>query len=614
MSLADSSEFEDRPYEKKATIYIFSVFVLAVILAIRLFQIQVYNHDLYLNKSEDYRIKRVIIDAPRGFIYDRNGITLATNRRSYSVTIDPFDRDHFDTTIPKLASLVPDLSKIFGLYQKSLVDSLKTMALKINNPSVIIQDADFKTQSVIEEHILELPGIGSEIGQRRYYPNGKLACHIIGYMGKLRKEEAEQLVSKGYYKDQWIGRYGIESYYEKTLKGENGAKFLEKNYLNRLLGTIKDYKPKTAVSGTNVSLTIDLRLQKAAEEGFGDSIRGAFVALNPKNGEILIMASFPAFDPNEFASVMTDEKYASLINDPEKPFYNRAIQGLYPPGSTFKMVAALSGLEKGLPYGTRFQSCHGFFRFGRDYHCWNKKGHGSLNMIEAITQSCNVYFFQLGLRVGLDKWSETCRKLGFGAKTSIDLYGEEMGNLPSESFYEKNKQTYSTGMILNLAIGQGENSVTPLQLAHYIGIIASEGMDANPHLVMTDKPLPAKKVDISAESFKVVKEGMFGVINSPQGTAKNAKVPGHLVAGKTGTSQNPQGADHKVFVGFAPYDDPEIAFACIAENSGNITPSVAVSITRKVLEAYFKYYPDKTVPSVPTEKTVKTDMEENPND
>ncbi len=586
---------EDRPVERSPWTYILIVLGLLIVLTIRLFQIQVFNYDIYLNKSEDYRIKRVIIEAPRGFIYDRNGETLAINRTSYSFTIDPFERDKFDVTIPLLASLVPDFHNYLGAQEKDLVDSIKVLTSKTWNPAIIIQDADFRTISVIEEHSLELPGIGSEIGQRRYYPHNDLACHIIGYVGKLTKRETETLTEKGYDKNQWIGRAGIEKQYEDDLKGENGAKFLEKNYLNRL--TISDYQPVQAVPGEDIILTIDYRLQMAAEESFGDSVRGAIVALDPRNGEILILASSPSFNPNEFASVMSAERFAALGNDPENPMYNRAIQGTYPPGSTFKMLTAIAGLESGIPESTKFQPCRGFYFFGREYECWNRDtgGHGSLDMVQAIIQSCNVYYYQLGRRIGLENWYPVCEEFGFGKRTGIDLFGEVTGNLPSPAFYEANGINYSSGMILNLAIGQGENSVTPLQLAHYAAVIATEGIDVRPHLIKSDFGQPGRVTGISEESFRVVKKGMLGVVNDPQGTARTARIPGHLIAGKTGTAENPHGTGHKIFIAFAPFDYPSIAIACVAENAEDITPSPAVAMVTKVLTEYFKYYPDTTV-------------------
>ncbi|MFC1542088.1 penicillin-binding protein 2 [Candidatus Latescibacterota bacterium] len=589
------SEIEDKPVEKNPWIYIVFVFGLLLILTLRLFQLQILDHDIYLNKSEDYRLKKVIVEAPRGLIFDRNGEVLATNRMSYSVTIDPFWRDKFDVTIPRLASLIPNFRNIMDIHESELVDSVKVLTRRSQNPEILINDADFLTVSIVEEHSPDLQGIGSVIGQRRYYPHGELACHVIGYMGKLTKNE-EDLYDKGYDINQWIGKNGVERYYEEVLKGENGERFLEKNYLNRFLKIITDNNIPD-VPGEFVTLTLDYRLQMAAEEAFADTIIGSVVAVDPRNGEVLLMVSSPFFDPNEFTSSMSESSFAMLRNDPGKPLYNRAIQGTYPPGSTFKMVTALAGLENGFGPKTKFNPCRGYYYFGREYDCWNRDvgGHGSLDMLQAMTQSCNVYFYQLGLKLGLEKWSPICEAMGFGQRTGIDLYEENEGNLPSPSFYEKNSITYSPGMILNLSIGQGENDVTPLQLAHYAGIIATKGIKANPHLIMDNSVVPERVEGISEESFEVVRRGMYGVINDIRGTAKTARIPGHVIAGKTGTAQNPHGSAHRIFIAFAPYDNPTIAIACVAENTGDITPSVAVQIVRKILVEYFKYYPDYTV-------------------
>ena len=389
----DYSEIEDEPVEKNPWAFIVFVFCLLVILILRLFQLQILDHDIYFNKSEDYRLKKITVEAPRGFIFDRNGEVLATNRMSYSVTIDPFWRDKFDVTLPRLASLIPDFQSIVGIRESELVDSVKVLTRRSINPETLINDADFSTASIIEEHSQDLQGIGYVIGQRRYYPHGHLASHVIGYMGKLSKNEADILFEKGYDKNQWIGRNGTEKYYEEVLKGENGVRFLEKNYLNRFLKIITDNNIPD-VPGEFVTLTLDYRLQKAAEEAFADSIIGSVVAVDPRNGEVLLMASFPFYDPNEFISSMTESSFAILRNDPGKPLYNRSVQGTYPPGSTFKMVTALAGLENGFDPKTKFKPCRGYYYFGREYDCWNRDvgGHGALNMGQAITQSCNVYF------------------------------------------------------------------------------------------------------------------------------------------------------------------------------------------------------------------------------
>ena len=561
--------------------------VLLAILSLRLFKLQVLNWRIYLEESEDKRIKREVIEAPRGYITDRNGVILAENRLSYSITIDPFERDRFGESVPQLASFL-------GVTTDDLDQKVRELTAKSRNPVKIVRDADFRLFSIVMEHNHELPGVDCILDQRRNYPQGRLASHVIGYMGES-PEELKKLREKGYFYGQQIGVYGIEKFFEQQLKGKNGAKFVERNYMTRIMDVAEEYKPDPPVSGKDVTLTLDVRLQIAAEEAFGDSIRGSLVAIDPRNGEILVMASLPSFDPNEFAGVMQASHLQQLWNDPAKPMFNRGIQATYPPGSSFKMLTALAGLENGFTEQSTFSPCTGSYYFGRKYDCWKEGGHGKLNMINAIINSCNVYYYQLGRRVGIEKWSSTADLLGLGHRTGIDIEGEETGVIPSLTYYEKMGVAYSPGMMLNLAIGQGEIIMTVLQLARYVGILATEGMLTRPHLSIDRYEPPSQVIGISKHSFQVVKEGMKGVVHDPSGTAKGARIPGHFIAGKTGTAQNPHGADHKIFLAFAPYDDPAIAIACVAENAGDYTPSRAVIIVKRVLEEYFAYYPDNTV-------------------
>lgn len=574
---------------RKPWVLILIAAALLAILSLRLFKLQVLNWRIYLEESEDKRIKREVIEASRGYITDRNGVILAENRLSYSITIDPFERDRFNETIPQLASFL-------GETTDELDQKVRDLTAKSLNPVKIVRDADFRLLSTIVEHNREMPGIDCVFDQRRYYPQGKLASHVIGYMGES-SEDQKKLREKGYYYGQQIGVYGIEKYYENQLKGNNGAKFVVRNYMTRILDKAEEYKPAPPVAGKDVTLTLDVRLQIAAEEAFGDSILGSLVALDPRNGEILVMASSPSFDPNEFAGVMPASRLLQMWNDPDKPMFNRAIQATYPPGSTFKMLAAIAGLENGFTEQSTFSPCTGAYYFGRKYDCWKEGGHGRLNMINAIIQSCNVYYYQLGRRVGIEKWNATADLLGLGHRTGIDIEGEDKGIIPSLTYYDKVGVAFSPGMMLNLAIGQGETIVTVLQLARYTGILATEGLLAKPHISIDQHELPEQVIGISKHSFQVVKEGMKGVVHDPAGTAKSARIPGHYIAGKTGTAQNPHGADHKIFVAFAPYDNPAIAIACVAENAGDHPVSQAVRIVKRVLEEYFAYYPDTTVKS-----------------
>jgi penicillin-binding protein 2 len=550
------------------------------ILVFRLFQLQVLHGSDFSIISDLTRLNRVVIEAPRGSILDRNGLVFAENGLSYSITMDPMESKNVEKSVPLLASFCgfpPD-----ELVQKVMDVNRK----KIHTPVKLFKDADFKLLSVVEEHKNELPGLDSEIDQRRSYPNGPLASHVIGYMGEINQNEYNELGSEGYYYGQSIGRDGLEQEYEKVLKGKNGTKFQEKNFLNRVLKDSKEIKPDPPEAGKSIWLTIDMRMQMAAEQAFGDTLLGALVAIDPRNGEILAMVSMPNYDPNEFTHSMTSGRVDSLFNDPRKPLFNRAIQATYPPGSTFKPLAALAGLENGFGEETRFASCHGAYTFGgRQFKCWKPGGHGSLNMSEAITNSCNVYFYQLGYKVGIEHWSATAKIMGIGEITGVDLSGEVKGRLPTMDYYKNTRKYYSPGIMLNLAIGQGENDVTLLQLARYVGIIATSGIKTTPHLILGKGPKPERIIGISPSSFDVVRRGMLGVVE--QGTARSMHIPGFLIAGKTGTAQNPHGADHKIFVGFAPFENPTIAVACVAENCGDKSPSKAVMIVKKMLEEYF---------------------------
>ncbi|MFC1694066.1 penicillin-binding protein 2 [Candidatus Latescibacterota bacterium] len=591
MLLRNSWESDDEIVTRKTWSLVSLSFILILILALRLFYIQVFQYTHYLSMLDDIRIKRRVIEATRGRIFDRNGGVVAENRMSYSITFDPLEREKFAESITHLASLVPELPELLNVSRERMVEKVMNETKDSPNPEKIIQNADFRLLSIVEEHKPELPGVGGEFGQQRYYPFGSLAAHAVGYMGKLTKADYNKLRNEGYEYGSFIGKNGIEKMYEKIMKGKNGAKFLEMNYMSRILQKPTDVKPIPPVPGKNITLTLDMRLQLAVQEAYGDSLVGALVALDPRNGEVLVMASFPSFDPNEVTQM-----YASLVNDPDKPMFNRAIQATYPPGSTFKPITALAGLENGFTADTEFQPCDGAYYFGQWYECWDENGHGVLDLVEAIINSCNIYFYQLARKVGLEKWHEYGAILGFGKKSGIDIQGEEAGLLPGRKYYvERSDINYSLGMMLNLAIGQGENLATILQLAYYTGIIATEGVAATPRLVLSDYETPRRIIEISPESFRVVKRGMLGVVHDPHGTAKSAWIPGHRIAGKTGTAQNPHGAAHKLFIAFAPYDEPSIAVACVVENAGDYPVSLAVSIVRKLLMTYFEYYTDNRV-------------------
>jgi len=584
-------ETDDSPVVRRPWPLTALLVVMVLILALRLYYIQVMQYDKYLSQSAGIRIKHEEIDAPRGFIYDRTGTVLAENQSLYSVTVDPLQRDQLRESIAALERLVPGVTSHLGQNAEAAADSVATLMRNTFNPVRIIREADFRLISVIEENKTDLPGIGVVFGQRRHYPYGPNAAHVLGYTGEITREELAVLRDEGYKSGHSIGRVGMEQKYEDRLRGTNGAKFVEMNYLSRRLGIADEIEPISPVKGEDIQLTLDIRLQLVAEEAFGDSVLGSLVALDPRNGEVLVLASLPTYDLNEFTHVMTAGRLRELGSDPDKPQFNRALRAVYSPGSTFKMLTELAGLANGVTPDTRFKPCTGAYFYGRWYHCWNEQGHGSLEMIGALEQSCNVYMYQLIRELTLEQWHAVGISLGLGQRTGIDLFNESPGILPDMNYYDTvHAEGFSPGMMLNLAIGQGEIVVTPIQLARYIGIIASEGLLTTPHLMRTAAEPVEHVPDISPESFAVVKEGMRRVIHGDRGTARSARIPDVVIAGKTGTIQNPHGADHKIFVAFAPFDDPEIVVACVAENVGDYPYSLAVPIVRKVLMEYFRLY------------------------
>ena len=591
MSYGSFWETDDRPVVRRPWPLTAFLIVMVLILALRLYYIQVMQYDNYLSRAADIRIKHEEIDAPRGFIYDRTGEVLAENQPSYSVTVDPLQREHLRESITTLERLVPGVTSHLGPNAEAAADSAVTLTRKTINPVRIIRDADFRLISIIEENKPDLPGIGVVFGQRRHYPYGAHAAHVLGYTGEITREELAMLGDAGYKPGHSIGRVGLEHKYEDHLRGTNGAKFVEMNYLSRRLGIADEVEPISPLKGEDIQLTLDMRLQLVAEEAFGDSVLGSIVAMDPRNGEVLVLASLPAYDLNEFTHVITAERLRELGNDPDKPQFNRALRAVYSPGSPFKVLTALAGLANGVSADTRFNPCNGAYYYGRYYRCWYEQGHGSLDMAGALENSCNVYMYQLIRRLTLEQWHAVGTTLGLGQRTGIDLLNESPGILPDMHYYDTvHAEGFSPGMMLNLSIGQGEIVVTPIQLARYTAIIASDGLFTTPHLMRTDTAPVERVTEISPESFAVVKEGMRRVIHGERGTARSAKIPNAIIAGKTGTVQNPHGADHKIFVAFAPFENPEIVVACVAENVGDYESSLAVPIVRKVLMEYFRLY------------------------
>ncbi len=466
-------------------------------------------------------------------------------------------------------------------------------------PIRLKRNVDKKSVAYVSEHLDRLPGVQVESEPLRRYLLGLMASHLLGYVGEISDKELADPAFSDYLSGDLIGRMGIERRYEKLLRGADGKRFVEVNALGRKGEFLGEKRPILPTQGTNLTLTIDLDVQRAAENAFEAGARGAVVALDPRNGEVLALASKPNYDPNEFSMGITQERWNELSSGGNYPLFNRAIQAAYPPGSTIKPFTALAGLENGtMTTGTYFaQPCTGEFRFGtRLFGCWKHEGHGSLSMHNAIVRSCDVYFYQLGIRIGLERLAAFMTKLGLSERTGIDLPQERRGLYPDPSWYDKRfgEGRWSRGIILNLAIGQGEVILTPVKLAQMAAYIANGGTLWRPHLIRSiasgtaDPPADSlgRYVPVDSRNLAAVRAAMASVVSDPEGTGGQARMDSVTVAGKTGTAQNPHGKDHALFICFAPAESPRIAVAVLVENAGHGS-TAAAPIARKVLESFF---------------------------
>ncbi|HEU4724757.1 MAG TPA: penicillin-binding protein 2 [Candidatus Eisenbacteria bacterium] len=588
---------------RRERILAWAVSLIFAALILRLFTMQVLQGTKYRELSEENRIRVEVLTAPRGEIRDRKGRLLADNIPSFTVTLDPFDpvyQDHpalLDSTIVRLGAILgEDAAEIREKVKRERRRSFVPIRLKRN--------VDMKSVAVVSEHEAVLPGVDVESEPLRRYPLGPMGSHLLGYVGEISDKELDDPKYSEYLRGDLIGRMGIERQWESILRGVDGKRFVEVNALGRKAELLGDKRPILPKRGTDLTLTIDLDLQRAAELAFEPGARGAVVAIDPRNGDVLALASRPNYDPNEMATGISFKRWKELSEGNNYPLFNRAIQAAYPPGSTLKPFVVLCALAAhAIEPGTTFrETCDGVFQFGsRPFRCWNPRGHGTVAMRGAIAQSCDVYFYQLGIRLGLDRLSSFMKTLGLSQKSGIDLPQERRGLFPDAAWYDKRFGVgrWSRGLILNLAIGQGESSVTPVKLAQITAMIANGGMMWRPRLVHdatkdgTKVAIDAaradsisRRLDLNPNDLRRVQEAMEAVIYDEHGTGGLAKVEGVRIAGKTGTAQNPHGEDHALFICYAPADAPEIAIAVLLENAGH-GGSEAAPVAQKVLNAFF---------------------------
>lgn len=566
------------------------------LVALGLVRLQVAQHDEFLELSKENHVRLEVLRAPRGSIYDRKGRLLADSAPSFSVVFRPFPAESVSRARRvETPAWIHRIADVVGA-DTTEVRRLVKDANARGQVAVLRRNAPFAVRAAVEETRDELPGVDVVVEPLRHYPNGILAAHLLGYAGEINDEELDSLTVGGYRSGDLIGRSGIERSYEEMLRGQDGAEFDVVNAAGQRVSTLSEGPPKLPVPGHDLVLSLDLDVQRALEAAMADVERGAAVAIDPRTGGVLALVSRPAFDPNEFSVGISFDRWKQLTSGGANPLLDRAIQGVYPPGSTFKVVTMMAALRTGVATPeTRLAPCLGRYTFGgRSFGCWKHDGHGSLDFIGALQNSCDVYFYQIGPKLGLDRLEAGARALGLGERTGIDLPQEKKGLIPGQAWYERRWGAghLRPGLMLNLAIGQGEILVTPIQLATMLAGVAMNGHMVQPHVVEEVRGIghphrPGSShpdVDADATTWDALHTALERVVDA--GTALSARVPGLRVAGKTGTAQNPHGKDHALFVCYAPAENPTIAMAVIVENSGH-GGSIAAPRAGKVLAAMF---------------------------
>lgn len=569
---------------RKSIIYFILIGTFAV-LTFRLFQMQILQQQTYDEKSADNSIKAIEQTPLRGVFFDRNKEVIVSNIPAYTLRITPA---YYNKELNRILETVLDVD---SGYIDRILHSNRIYSKYI--PLRIRRGIDFKAVSWLEENSEHLQGVDYVVEMQRGYPADIMGSHIFGYTKEVSPQQLER--EKEYYRlGDYVGHNGIEKMYEKYLRGVKGYNYILVDSRRREIGKFNDGSDDvSSLKGHDLVLSIDADVQRVAEEEFIGK-KGAVVAIEPKTGEILAIVSAPLYDLNHFSYVTTRDVLNSLYNDPDRPLFNRATMSVKPPGSTYKMLAAIAALDMGVITPQTTIYCGGGFTFGRFFKC-HGGSHGSLNVMHAIEKSCNTFFYNLIYKIGIDKWAEYSKRMGFASKSGIDIGEEVAGLIPDSKYYEKiYGSNWPRSIMASLGIGQGEVSVTPLQLAQYVSLIANNGKSFIPHVVkgyvddQTKQIIPFHFEEINTgikeEVFDIVKNGMYLVVHGA-GTATRIRVKEFEIAGKTGTSQNPHGKDHALFVGFAPYDNPQIAIAVIVENVG-YGGTHAAPIAKRMFETY----------------------------
>jgi len=596
-------------FQLRLVVSIGFVIVLLVILLTRLFYLQVLGHSHYQTLAESNRIAVVPIVPNRGLILDRNGAELARNYSGYTLEINKNKAENINATINELSRLITITPKDRRRFKKQLMESRNFETLMIRNRMSDEEVAKFAAQQY------RFPGVEIKARLFRDYPFGDKMAHLLGYIGRINQTDAKRLedndLVSNYRGSDYIGKIGLEKSYEKDLHGTTGIEQVEVDAVGRAVRIVSTVSP---VSGNTLILSVDAKLQEIADHSFGN-YRGALVAIDPNNGEVLAFVSKPGYDPNPFVDGIDTQSWNKLNNSPDVPLTNRALRGQYPPGSTVKPYMALAGLEYDIRSPEQsFRDPGVYYLPGsrRQYRDWKEGGHGSVNLFKAIVSSCDTYFYGLATDMGIDNIFSYMSGFGFGKKTGIDLEGEMSGLQPSKEWKKRRyKEIWYPGDTVSVGIGQGYSLVTPMQMAMATATLANKGVAYQPHLVKEVRSSrdgesrvvvkePISELDINPDHFDLVKRAMIGV-TQPGGTAVYASLGApYQIAGKTGTAQvismkqgekydaekiNERHRDHAWFIAYAPADKPTIALAVVVENGGH-GGETAAPISRKVMDYY----------------------------
>ncbi len=563
----------------------------------RFFYLQVIQHQTLLKNSEKNRIKTTALAPARGFIYDRNGQLLVDNLPTYRLIVIPEKTEKIKVKLTALQNIIhlseEQVSKIINEARDNPPFKSITIKGKLSEAQL--------SAFIARKH--QFQGFQAQPYLIRHYIYTDILAHVVGYVGRINDQEKSKLDKKNYSGTDYTGKNGLEKYHEDTLHGKPGSLTVETNARGKILKTLYQNPP---TRGKNITLTIDIELQKAAYEALGD-LTGSVIAINPQDGEILAMVSKPGFDPNDFVNGISHAKYSALINSGERPLFNRSIKGRYEPGSTIKPYMALAGLYYGLIKTDYRMFSKGYFQLKnqeRKYHDWKKGGHGWVNIEQSLTESVNTLYYQLAMKLGIDRIHDFLKLFKFGELTGIELLGEKKGLLPSRQWKKANKgNIWFPGETVITGIGQGFLVSTPIQLANSFTVLVNKGWFVQPHLIKQETHQPASQLlpNVKPEHWEIIHKGMIGAVNGLRGTARSIINKDYIIAGKSGTSQvygkkeedvytknteTPKHLrNHALFIAFAPADNPKIAVVVVAEH-GSSGSKTAAPIAGKIINKY----------------------------